>query len=483
MAEKRFKQLQNHIVFGDSYFQKKFIKVIPSITRDVVAMDQFLSEVPISCVLVSDSGNLRVPQLHPRSWGIPTISLQHGLLLTWQARMPVLATKKAVYGQFEMDLFKGKGVNKESIVITGHPRFDESATKKEQSIQLKESTPLKVLIATQPKNNKKVWEKFIEYAIKEFQVSIVIKPHPKERSIKEYKKLSNKYPQVVVSSRKSSLYDAMQQSDVVIVNSSTVGLEAMLCNKPVLILEMEHRLSEGAKRYFSPNLLGELVQSNHEKLANCLGKLITEKQMINYTAKKRNQFLSYVYPKSNQSSGDLLVQLIEELTRRDLTPEKECKGVGGSMNVRELISKQFNDDVFNRVDLIVRYLAIEDYYGKNNYGFKLYKKMQKNRSKHIAKTYLRRKRKFKELIESVEKQGLKKDSYVNLDSKSHLLDGSHRVACALYFNIDEIPIQFREKRKKIDYSINWFKNNGFTEEEIKLILDKQTELFDYISKS
>jgi len=141
----------------------------------------------------------------------------------------------------------------------------------------------------------------------------MIKPHPKELNTKGYRKLSSKYSRVSVLSKRASLYKAINGADIVVVNSSTVGLEAMLWNKVVLVLEMNNKISNGSKRYFNSKLLGELAQSDEIKLVNVLGSIITDKKMINYTNKKREKFLSSAYPMRNQLSGKLLVKLIQQL--------------------------------------------------------------------------------------------------------------------------------------------------------------------------
>jgi hypothetical protein len=48
-------------------------------------------------------------------------------------------------------------------------------------------------------------------------------------------------------------------------------------------------------------------------------------------------------------------------------------------DVRELFFQQQRGNKFNRYDIVVRYLAIENYYKINDFGFNLYNKMQINR--------------------------------------------------------------------------------------------------------
>ena len=146
----------------------------------------------------------------------------------------------------------------------------------------------------------------------------------------------------------------------------------------------------------------------------------------------------------------------------------------------KLLSYQYKKNKFNRYDIIVRYLAIEEFYGKNNIGFNLYKKMQEKRG------YLKRidhkdnkdsLEKFKELIKNIKTKGFDINSLVPVDRNQQLYDGSHRLACALYFNQNLIPLKIGKFEFNTDYSLDWFRKKGFSENEIQLIEAKKREIF------
>ena len=142
-------------------------------------------------------------------------------------------------------------------------------------------------------------------------------------------------------------------------------------------------------------------------------------------------------------------------------------------DVRGIFSKQYKENIFNRMDIVVRYLAIEEYYGKNNYGFGLYEKMQKARGQTVHNIY-----RFKDLIKSINENGFSEESSILVDQNLQLIDGSHRLACALYFNVKRIPIKIDPKISDIKYSIDWFEYVGFTKNELKIIEDKQKSILE-----
>lgn len=147
--------------------------------------------------------------------------------------------------------------------------------------------------------------------------------------------------------------------------------------------------------------------------------------------------------------------------------------VNVDLSTNDLFLAQYNDGEFNAVDVIVKYLAIESYFGLNNYGFSLYKKMQEKR---IGENWNDR---FKNLIQSVEKNGYLNNFTIETDINYSIHDGAHRLALAMFFNIPYVSVKtFNADKKRRTYNIDWFKENGFSEEEIYYINAKEQELLE-----
>lgn len=145
-----------------------------------------------------------------------------------------------------------------------------------------------------------------------------------------------------------------------------------------------------------------------------------------------------------------------------------------SINVRELFVSQNKPADFQRYDIVVRYMFIEQYFEKNAVGFRLYEKMQKARAgKDYDFACIER---FKKLIQSIEKKGYEKDYEITVGTDLQLIDGSHRIATCLYFNQPKISICYTPIRTEYDYSTEWFIAHDFTHEEIALIKQKYFEL-------
>lgn len=124
--------------------------------------------------------------------------------------------------------------------------------------------------------------------------------------------------------------------------------------------------------------------------------------------------------------------------------------------------QHFMQHNINRADILVRMLAIDNFYNKNNFGFNLYTTMQHARSrsnKLMPKHQIDYKDEFCVLISSFEK-GYDHDHPIIINKNKELLDGSHRTALALYHNISEIPAVIYDEDFSVDYSIDWFARNG-----------------------
>ena len=157
-----------------------------------------------------------------------------------------------------------------------------------------------------------------------------------------------------------------------------------------------------------------------------------------------------------------------------------------TMDVRELFLQQ-NADIFKmdyqRLDIIVKYLAIENYYGKNDYGFNLHQKLQKlrqNQSAYMPEGYeLISREAFRNLIQSIEKNGWDKESEISVDNRLFLTDGAHRVAACLYFGITHVRVQVLDDDIDIlPFTVDYLENGGFTKEEVNIICKKAEELLE-----
>lgn len=131
--------------------------------------------------------------------------------------------------------------------------------------------------------------------------------------------------------------------------------------------------------------------------------------------------------------------------------------------------------------ILVKMIAIDCFYKKNDYGFNWYNKMQLKRVKDnpmIPKYMAYHENEFRDLIKSFEENGFDSKKPIILNKDFYIVDGTHRLALALYMGIKRISIKIDEKSYYLqskDFSINWFKNNGMAYVE-KEVIKKYNEV-------
>ncbi|MEW5920320.1 MAG: CDP-glycerol glycerophosphotransferase family protein [Bacillota bacterium] len=310
-----FTSVNTHAVFNNQYFYNTFISLIPEMVERIAAVNRYLEENPTSCLLVGTTEDLisRILTIVAACKGIPSICMQHGLLGGDEAYLPAFSTMVAVYGHYEKDWYLNRGLSENRITITGHPRFDDIFTQSHMSkaeFQKKfEIDPKKIIIfiPSQPFNDS-LWIQLVSLLAKNPSFEIIIKPHPWEISKNKYsiyEKLRSQYKSVkLFLSRKINIYDILPNVDIVVVNISTVGLEAMLFNKTVFFANNSFEYHQK---------MGMFAQPDPFKLTKLIIEFFKDKDMQNNAEVKRKEFLAYAYPEV--LSKERLQNLIHNLTK------------------------------------------------------------------------------------------------------------------------------------------------------------------------
>lgn len=167
-----------------------------------------------------------------------------------------------------------------------------------------------------------------------------------------------------------------------------------------------------------------------------------------------NPFIDYL--KSNK---------LRKLPKKKLCELSRVDGVEIYLPTYYLYKKTMKNN-FNCCDICVRFLAIDNYYGKNTNGFEIYNEVQHYRvstKKVIPRHQYDNEEAFRKLIKSFENKGFDKEYPLCLNKNFMVIDGAHRLALALYFGIDKVPVCFKEKHYDVDfdYSLKWMRKNGF----------------------
>lgn len=138
-------------------------------------------------------------------------------------------------------------------------------------------------------------------------------------------------------------------------------------------------------------------------------------------------------------------------------------------------------DNFNQGNVLIKYHVIKNYYGDNDEeSWSLYDEMMHARVKScqfVDDSYYDHKEEFVELIHSFENNGFMEEYPIMVNDNLDMLDGTHRLACALFFDIKQIPVIINGDGVYgiAEFKMDWFKNMGF-ERHIEVI----NEELDYL---
>lgn len=188
--------------------------------------------------------------------------------------------------------------------------------------------------------------------------------------------------------------------------------------------------------------------------------------------------LSRLYLRCMKSHGEQIYN-IKSLIGRRFHSWRVVKE--GSLSVRDIILAQYYNNDFSHYkyeDLAVRYMAIENYYGKyeDNRGFELYQKLQEHSGFNWTDRY-------KNLIASYA-EGYDEGSKIELDKDLNIMDGAHRLALALYHNQEFINVTIHSGLRNREYGdVDAFWKLGFSRDETAVIEKKTEELLESLHYS
>lgn len=139
------------------------------------------------------------------------------------------------------------------------------------------------------------------------------------------------------------------------------------------------------------------------------------------------------------------------------------------------LSQYYNEDYNNYrfYDSAVRMLAIDEYFGKNEIGFDIYRRMQEQSGFDWTE-------RFRQLIKSFEENGLSDKSIVEIDRHFSIMDGAHRITLALYKGIEFLNTAIYDCNRERP-GIDMFWEKGFTAEECSLIESTTKKILSHIT--
>ena len=157
--------------------------------------------------------------------------------------------KIAVYSDGQKKVFIDNGINSEKIAITGKPMFMDPDGKEKVRTQLQKilgTVPDNlVLIATSPvwemgkfkkEDRKHLWNMLTQAAQKRKELTFLVKLHPREDLNAAEADLKDTGLHIA---RNMDILPLIEQSAIVSTEISTVGYEAMILGKPLIVTDLQ----------------------------------------------------------------------------------------------------------------------------------------------------------------------------------------------------------------------------------------------------
>lgn len=279
-----------------------------------------------SLLLTSDAHHgERLFTLIANQLDIPSLVIQHGATLDEWGYVPLYATRFAAWGNSSRQWLIEKGVPSEKIVVTGSPRSDQFVCRNlsmsredfcsQMSIPISDWLILWVVDPIPETKNRVILQRLIGVIRALPWAHLIIRPHPGSPQVSWLTDIVTGQERVLVSSVEENLYDLLSIVDMVIIQCSTVGIEAMLFDKPVLIFEpgpiaetnVLYENTEAVVRVTTDEQLHQVVEELY---------LIKRGQHIDSYGYARNEFIKqYLYAldgKSAQRIAKALSELMDE---------------------------------------------------------------------------------------------------------------------------------------------------------------------------
>lgn len=223
-----------------------------------VSASRIFKKHSIPYLLVTDEYNIKSMSvmLAAKRNNVPVVAMQHGVISNIHfgyvyrdkdLDKNIIPDKYLMWGGKWLEQFKDATPKlAEKSEVIGMLRTDNCVqlnqnAKVEWCFEKHASAKKVFLFATQPPAYipKILTEDFIRLAKERHDDLFLIKPHPREKDLKWYYDLIERYQVSNVVVSKDDLYYLIAISDAVLVNYSTVGIEALYFKKPLIVFDYQ----------------------------------------------------------------------------------------------------------------------------------------------------------------------------------------------------------------------------------------------------
>lgn len=297
-----------------------------AVAQQLKWFDQVILQIKPNIVLVGACtmpSFVRAHVLLAKNKGIPVVEIQHGMYTPATPRATPLCDRICVWGDYAKEVLKSAGATDDQIIVTGSPKYDLLLEKiKEYSHRGMLRRQKRLLLVTGGP-----YEDIYLRVIRELgsflktrdDILLVVKPHPAE-SGELYKSIAREFhPRVTVEKPTEDIQNLLLKADVLITISSTVGIDAAIANKPIILLKTTN-IGEIPYQHISMEV------QRAEEIASVVKNLADRNDRQDEVLEAREKFVyEHAYIQDGQASkrvADLIIQMIED-SKKDKVVSRE----------------------------------------------------------------------------------------------------------------------------------------------------------------
>jgi len=241
-----------------------------------------------------------------------TIRYQHGIISDYP-RLPMPRSNKlVVWGERFKNFYLKAGIESERIIVAGKPPMVDILTREKSNNDRSKFCkgfnldPAKRIVLFAPEvfagtsaldhsyDSTRVLLKLVNAANELPEINFIVKFHHADTILGQQKRkvaLITKYNKAsnILTFDNFNIYKLITNSDAVITEFSTVGLEAMLLDKPVIIFKLRRELKDYGNPYDEGK--GVVVVDKEENIAPTIKGIFSDKRILEELDIGRKRFL------------------------------------------------------------------------------------------------------------------------------------------------------------------------------------------------
>jgi len=285
------------------------------------AMLEELLELTQPRLLIGMTERLHIASLAyllARREGIPTLALEsHDIVYDTPIFSRLDADKLAVGSDYTASVYHKRGIERSRLVVTGEPTYDRLAKLRLNAVP-KPATAERILaVFTQPLDlaiNATMRRQLLRGAAQAAReipnLRLAIKPHPRDDRaalLHELERLD--LPPETLLPKSHDLYVLLAESDVVLTFFSTVGVEALLVGKPVVLFKPDPQPSPVSY----VNSAAVLRVADHREIASTIGSVLGDENLRQRLRQERESYLRHHEAAHDANAANRVAKLIEEM--------------------------------------------------------------------------------------------------------------------------------------------------------------------------